>query len=543
MALQRHASDEEAHSYHTAPRELENDGDDEFDTESDLSSDDDDYDEEEDDIAPAHPVPALQEAFEESIIEATEDVQYETTPTTSSHPSAESRRKEILEQVTYDDSWNTRWNQKASAKCHPLTKLVAQIIFGMHLLHDHQAKSDAEVVKILQAHVDDIDGFLEKSTDDFDLAIQDIEERLTFLRLPMTHLDVFEIMLEDKTFRTQLVDGNEKIEKIIKRTAKAMNAALSDVQSGINATQELAKYLDKVEPDWPQDYSELPAIFAAMRGNQEGWLACFRDLQLKGNKLGVVLVQLGTTIRDMSRMAAAASRHSKHDSISAPRSKYASGGPNSKQSKHARHASHHSLDKPLPQEPSSLQPAVQATLPKPRHKQHPSIDQHRNQPNGRSQTPDQQSPRRHARTNSKMEAREPQSPRAAETSIMATFRKHSGHDASPHSTGVSDNTAPAAAVPVVDSAYSSASDPAAERRIQKRANTPARFGLFPDSKPPTPARSRAASIRATSPPPDTPIHSQAPVHTQTMSSPLTTKPSHFSLKRIFHRKPRIQEVI
>ena len=292
-------ADSDCESNPNANDEAEDDGD-----------QDDDDDDDADDATPTHPIPALQHAFEESIIEAAEDVQYETTPTSATHPSAESRRRELLEQYTYDDSWYTRWGQKPTATCHPLTKLVAQIIFGMHLLASHQAKSDAEVVKILQAHVNDIDAFLEKTTDDFDLAITDIEERRVLLQLPMTHLDVFDIMLEDRSFRTQLVNGNEKIEGIIARSAKAMNASLFDVQEGIDVTRQLATYLDSVGPDWPRDYNELPAIYTAMRGNQQGWLNCFQDLQIKGNTLGVVLVQLGTTVADMSRLAAAASRRS-----------------------------------------------------------------------------------------------------------------------------------------------------------------------------------------------------------------------------------------
>lgn len=297
MRPQEHDADERSHACSTH-HETSQDGDDELG--SDVSSDDG--------LTPLHPVPALQEAFEESIIEAAEDVQYESGPPASTHPSPESRRHELLRREIFDDSWNTRWRQKPSAKCHPLTKLVAQIVFGMHLLHGHQAKSDAEVVKILQAHVDDIDSFLEKTGEDFDLAIRDIEERNVFLQLPMTHLDVFDIMLDDRTFRTQLVEGNEKIEKIITRSAKGMNAALSDVQKGLDATEQLAKYLHSVEGDWPEDYPELPAILVAMRGNQEGWSACLHELQMKGNTLGVSLVQLGATIGEMSKLAAAASR-------------------------------------------------------------------------------------------------------------------------------------------------------------------------------------------------------------------------------------------
>lgn len=551
----------------------EDDGDDEFESVSEgmtgnhgYEGDEDEEEEDEGDAdtPPTHPVPALQQAFEESIIEATEDVQYETVPLSATHPSAELRRQQLLDQDTYDDSWNTRWRQKPSARCHPLTKLIAQIIFGMHLLYNYQAKSDAEVVKILQAHVDDIDGFLEKSTDDIDLAIEDIEERLDFLRLPMTHLDVFDVMLDDKVFRTQLIEGNDKIEKIIERTAKAMNAALSDIAKGIKAVEELAKYLDQVKDDWPEDYTELPAIFAAMRGNQDGWSECLEGLQMKGNKLGVALVQLGTIIREMNKAAASASRRSmvsrssirfkqrstdilqvrRSTSISAPRSKYSSGSHLPKHSRQSKHMSRHSLDKPLPEEPDPLQPAIQATLPQSRQRHSMPPDVGISQQFRKSQTV-------HNRTNTKLEPREPQSPRTAETSIMAAFIRHSGPptgplDSNPPSSKTpGGTTAPTLApAPVNDSAYSSGSDPAAERRWRKNENTPARLGLFPDSKPATPeSLSRPNSTMATTPSSSIrqPSHLQKAPATQ--SAPLAAKHSHFSLRRIFHRKSRIQEVI
>lgn len=526
-----HNEDEDGYEY-----EYEYDGNSDSTTDEDEDDDDDDEDEDEDDEPPpAHPVPDLQQAFEESIIEATEEVQYETMPTSATHPTAASRRQLLLEQDTFDDSWTARWNQKTSARCHPLIKLIAQIIFGMHLLHTHQAKSDAEVVKILQSHVDDIDGFLEKSTDDFNLAIEDTEERLSFLRLPMTHLDVFDIMLDDKPFRTQLVDGNDKIEAIIERTAKSMNASLSDVENGIGAIQELGRYLNRVSPDWPNDYSELAAILAAMRGNQEGWLGCFRDLQMKANQLGVVLVQLGTTIREMNSLAAAASRRSmvqKQATVSPPRSRYASCAPHTR---HSRHMSKHSIDKPLPREPDLLQPAVRATLRQPRHESHPSIDQTSWDSNEQAKTPPETSVAE--LSNSKMRPREPQSPRTAETDVMATFIKHSGpleYDAS-NSSPNSPNLRHSVLRPINDSAYSSGSDPAAERRIQKRSNTPARFGLFPDSKPATPEVLSRATSRVATP---VPLNARiVPIATQQPPLPKTHR---FSIKRILSRKPRIQ---
>lgn len=293
-------SDEDFHSL--SQHEPEHDGDDELDS---IASDDH--------VPPVHPVPALQQAFEESIIDASEEATDSRPTAISTAPgsTAESRRQDLLEQEHYDHDWKTRWKQKPSAGFHPLMKLMAQIIFGMHLLQHRQAKSDAEVVRILQNHVDSIDMFLETTTGDLDLAIRDIEERIVFLRLPMTHLDVFDIMLDDKKFRTQLVEGNDKIERIIERTVRAMNSTILDVDKGIVAAQELAKYLDRVQSKWPRDDVDQAAIFAAMRGNEEGWLGCLHELQLKSNTLGTALVQLGTVIGEMSKLAAVASRRNK----------------------------------------------------------------------------------------------------------------------------------------------------------------------------------------------------------------------------------------
>ncbi|KAL1303273.1 hypothetical protein AAFC00_006683 [Neodothiora populina] len=413
----------------------------------------------------------------------------------------------------------------------------------MHLLYNYQAKSDAEVVKILQAHVDDIDGFLEKTTDDFDLAIQDIEERLDFLRLPMTHLDVFDVMLDDKTFRVQLVDGNDKIEQIIKRTAQAMNASLFDVERGIRAMKELTRYLDKVKDDWPEDYTELPAIYAAMRGNEEGWLDCLQSLQLKGNKLGVTLVQLGATIGQMNRLAAAASRRSMiHEaSTLTPRSKYASGGPNARQPRHLRHISKHSLDKPLPQEPDTLQPAVDATLPATHRRSQSSVLQRAEETSRRPRTSIGHFPTKH--NSVRQEPHEPQNSQSAGTTTLATFLRHSkppnaSPDIDQRETYDATDRRPLPQLQVNDSAYSSGTEPAHNKYLRKQSRSPARFGLFPDSKPATPVSSRPTSAAT-----NKMTLSIAPTSTPNLSGPSAPlgKSNHFSLRRMFHRKSRLQE--
>ena len=265
---------------------------------------------------PVHPVPTMQGAFEESMAETMEEADDPEAPDRMSVADSVSRRKMLLEQEDYERTVAGRWRQKPGEKFHPLWKLVAQISFGMHLLQQGMAKSDEEVIKILQTHVDEIDGFLERTTEDFDLAQGDIDERIRYLRLPLEHGDVFDTMLNDRSFRVAIVEGNEKIEHIIDRTAAAMIDALKDVQKGLDATRELAKYLTRVDKNWDDRTEEHDSVYLAMIGNTEGWTRAFLTLQSKGNHLRKGLVQLGGIVGEMQRRAGAASRRNLVSQIS-----------------------------------------------------------------------------------------------------------------------------------------------------------------------------------------------------------------------------------
>lgn len=324
-------------------------------TDNDEEDDDDNYNDDADTASmapPRHPVPSMQGAFEESINESSQPNRRRK----STGANAEERRQRVLEDQHYDDSWTRRWKQSPGARHHPLAKLMAQIVFGMHLLQQQAAKSDEEVVKILQTHVDEVDTFLEKTTEDFDLAIRDIQERIRYLKLPMSHVEVFGTMLEDKQFRTQLLDGNDKIENIIERTSRAMDAALLDVHKGKASTKELEQYLHSVEDEWPGEKQDLEDVLTAMRGNQEGWKFCFRDLQKKGTQLRDLLDHLTTVIGEMSRMAAEASRRARASSRMAQgQTQSSSAIPRSKFNNSAAAVQRPrgmSVDKPLPKAPA-----------------------------------------------------------------------------------------------------------------------------------------------------------------------------------------------
>ncbi|MCJ1253503.1 hypothetical protein MMC24_001315 [Lignoscripta atroalba] len=315
-----------------------------------------------DNVTPMHPVPTMQAAFEESIMETMTEVEEPEVDSRNSRADSISRRKMLLEQDKYERTVAGRWKQKPGEKFHPLWKQVAQISFGMHLLHRGLAKSDDEVIKILQTHVDEVDGFLERTTEDFDLAQGDINERIRYLRLPLEHGQVFDTMLNDRSFRIAIVEGNEKIEHIVDRTAAAMKDALKDVQKGLDATRELAKYLTRLDKTWEDRSEEHRSVYLAMIGNTEGWSRAFVALQQKGNKLGISLVQLGGIVAEMQRRAGIASRKnlvavrsiegkyfveprkpatSPQNSITPPRSPH----------------------KPLPRAPGTVSEAIQVTLP------------------------------------------------------------------------------------------------------------------------------------------------------------------------------------
>lgn len=269
---------------------------------------DEDSDDDMDEKPPIHPVPTMQGAFEESMAESLNESNEPDPLDRYSTADSVSRRKMLLEQAEYERTVAGRWKQKPGEKFHPLWKLVAQISFGMHLLQQRQAKSDEEVIRILQTHVDDVDGFLERTTEDFDLAQGDINERIRYLRLPLEHGEVFDGMLNDRSFRIAIVEGNEKIEHIIDRTAAAMTDALKDVQKGLDATRELAKYLTRVDKRWDDRTEEHDSVYLAMIGNTEGWTRAFLTLQTKGNTLRKALVQLGNIVAEMQKRAGAASR-------------------------------------------------------------------------------------------------------------------------------------------------------------------------------------------------------------------------------------------
>jgi len=259
-------------------------------------------------MVPTHPIASMQDAFAESMREASET----STPSIPKARlgNAPARRQILLDQDISEETHASRWRQKPGQQYHEMWKLMAQISFGIYLLLNGIAKDDGQVMSILQGHVDEVDEFLQTTLEDFDLALDDIEERLKFLRLPLENISIFDAMLEDRQFRLQIVSGNERIEHVITRTAKAMNDALKDVKQGLNACKEFTIYLaeEAEDPVWRIDNPDMEQVYIAMKGNVDGWYKAYVSLQTKGNHLGVALVQLGSIVAEMDRRAGEISR-------------------------------------------------------------------------------------------------------------------------------------------------------------------------------------------------------------------------------------------
>jgi hypothetical protein len=254
-----------------------------------------------------HPVKSMQGPFDESLIDSMDQMEYGKAPLKLSNLTAEERWRRLLEDEEYNDTYNAKWKEDPDSKYHPLEKVVAQIAFGMHLLHKRLAASDEEVIRILQKHIDDVDEFVGRADEDLEMALIDIGERVNHLKVPLEHMATFEVLLGDRQYRLQTLEGNDNIERIVNKSAILMEDILSDLKYGAQAVQDMSEYFVGVGPTWPADTTSM-GLYNAMLANTEGWLDWFDSLQNKGNMLGASLVQLGSFLNEIAKQAGIASR-------------------------------------------------------------------------------------------------------------------------------------------------------------------------------------------------------------------------------------------
>ena len=182
--------------------------------------------------------------------------------------------------------------------------------FGVYLLATGLAKSEMEVLRILQSYVDELDEFIERGTDDFLIIQVDIRTRIQYLSMPLGNLDIFDEMLDDRSFRLAMMDYNEKIEHAIDRFTMAIRDSLNDIQKGREAIGALYHFIGRLDQKANSPSNNLDDICYAMLENIEGWNAALWKLHKNGMRLDSALVQLGMAVVEMQRRVGVASRRS-----------------------------------------------------------------------------------------------------------------------------------------------------------------------------------------------------------------------------------------
>jgi hypothetical protein len=256
---------------------------------------------------PVHPIPSLQGAFSESLEEATHG-ELVAKPKLRAL-DAIARREAFIAQDRDDDPFDARWRMRPGQKQHELIKLMSQISFGVYLLLNGMANSNAQVVNILQGHIDEVDEFLEVALEDLGQAVGDLNGRIEHLKLPLANVQVFEQLLEDRNFRLEILQGNEKIDHVLSRTNIALKQWDEDIEAGIHSTAAFTSWLNDQEgAAWRQERPDVVEIFDAMKGNTEGWLCAFDEMSDRVQDATNVIVRLSTIISEMEKKAGEVSR-------------------------------------------------------------------------------------------------------------------------------------------------------------------------------------------------------------------------------------------
>ena len=262
---------------------------------------------------PIHPLASMQAPFEESMLDATGETGH--VPFVNPKKSVKTRqqmlcREESASEPSWNFTYNCHWRNNPKGKFHPLTKTVAQIVFGVHLLHQHLEKSVADVADILLKHVNELDSFLQRANEDLESSMKDMLFRHKCLKVPMEHVNEFDRLLEDRSYRAQLLDGNIVIERTIGRMSQLLNDYLIDINVFREANQELDLYLGDVGDAWTYRNEDIGRIYSAMCGNTGGWSQFLQSLVAKAERLGVVLVQVSSYCNEIEKRCGAASRRS-----------------------------------------------------------------------------------------------------------------------------------------------------------------------------------------------------------------------------------------
>ncbi|KMQ41548.1 hypothetical protein HL42_7772 [Trichophyton rubrum] len=241
---------------------------------------------------PTHPIAHLQGPFEESILESIHGFNQRVL----SPPDAVTRRKQLLQSPKYQRSCSGKWQQRAGERYHPLWKIMAQVSFGIHLLATGSARSELESVQILRVHVAEIDGFVRRTMEDYQLAHEDLTARFDLLAVPLANLDVLDSMLGDESFKLFLIDCISKINHVVRRSEIALQDSLKDLRKAAIAVRTVKDYLNII-PQHQHTWSpSFGGVYADMFQRVGLWLTSLSNLQAQGVRLVEFLVNLSSSI-------------------------------------------------------------------------------------------------------------------------------------------------------------------------------------------------------------------------------------------------------
>ena len=263
---------------------------------------------------PVHPVPSMQASFEESMLDAAGETGFVAFG--KSKKNVETRRLLLCKKAAdapaseWNFTYNCHWRSHSTGDHHPLLKTIAQIAFGIHLLHQHLEKSVADVADILLKHVHELDSFLHRANGDIESSMKDMLFRRKCLRVPMKHVREFDRLLDDRLYRAQLLDGNVTIERTVNRMSELLDDYYVDMTAFRDANIELDRYLSCIGDAWMDENDDVARIYVAMCGNTSGWAHFLQDLAGKAEQLGHVLVEVSSFCREIETRCAAASQRS-----------------------------------------------------------------------------------------------------------------------------------------------------------------------------------------------------------------------------------------
>ena len=120
---------------------------------------------------------------------------------------------------------------------------------------------------------------------------------------------VFEELLEDRNFRVEILEGNEKIEHILSRTNTALKQWDDDIDAGLACSAAFTKWLRQQDSAaWKKDRPEVMDIFDAMNGNAEGWQNAFDEMNTRAQEMNNLIIKLMTIVAEMEKKAGEISR-------------------------------------------------------------------------------------------------------------------------------------------------------------------------------------------------------------------------------------------